>query len=550
MGNKIVQEEKRMEYARWIQNVRELNKFSKKEFSEKVYHFEWRSVEGKLEEVCVPYHRNSVRNWENGENLPADIETFVAFALLEYSGNTERQAYSLEERNTRFQHVQKRLLRYFGRALYCRNLNDALLIQAARGIYALQELPKVRKEMKVILDRVGLTKDLKETYSQKLMTENMETAFKHVNSQEEFKKLVDVHKIYLYLGGRTLGERMKKMYETSKDYSPGLNLKQAVNIYAPKYRDSYSRIFFSDFSVSRHWILDFCIHMHFSREDIAKILDNANMMDLSEDVRHPEYYIREEGKEKVGTVKWYIRKAEQEPKFYGVRYREAKDLSVQMKLAFCTLLACYIYNLDSLEDVLPVDYMLEFFLQSPEGRSILDKMRKTGRRSPAEAEENPEKVFGSYAGDFDVMMENLRSHFETDKEEEYYKKYCSEFKAYYNLPKEKTEKKFQSDMAERMHLFATLSYSIFTGKIYQASLTQKDMEILKEELTVDSEMKSVYLFLNFLWVMFLDLGKIKEDEQGRIYMKKNDKKTRALDMEGILEDISASWMLSESLCTK
>ena len=84
MAKFMMDEEKKKEYGNWIKSFRKALGMSQTDFAAKVIRFEWDKKTGK--EVCKKFHRNSVKNWELGYNLPIDTTTVVSLALLEYDG--------------------------------------------------------------------------------------------------------------------------------------------------------------------------------------------------------------------------------------------------------------------------------------------------------------------------------------------------------------------------------------------------------------------------------------------------------------------------------
>ena len=150
----IWDEKGRLEFAEWIRSIRRKYGLSQKKLGKKIYHFEYRGKK----EICLSFHRNSVGNWENGKNLPMTVETFVSLALVDYCGTCDKpDLIRFPEMKRRYVYVRNCLQNYLGRSLYVRNINDALLIAAARGLYSIEELPEARQKMNEIIENVEVS---------------------------------------------------------------------------------------------------------------------------------------------------------------------------------------------------------------------------------------------------------------------------------------------------------------------------------------------------------------------------------------------------------
>ncbi len=537
------------EYIGWIMSIRSKYNLPQEEFGKKICHF----VQKNGEEVCVFCHRNTIRNWESGRSIPLSVETFVSLALVDYSGSCSKVVdMSLSKRRERYRYVKKMMMKYWGRSLYCRNINDALLIEAIRGIFSMEELPEIRREMNKIIEDVTLELEEKKQYSIEKMTENLEASLMKVETKEDFIEVVKSNKIFFYLGNRTVGERIVKMYETSENTPKDLDFKEAVLLYAPKYMDSYGKIFSSDINVSRSWLLDFCIHMRFSRKEINEVLDNAGMMKLVNTKKSVEYYIRESGKTSIGSVKWYENKAFNNIYGFDIRYNDIKNLSLQYKLAFLTLTACSLCGEDQILRRVPLDYFLEYFVQKEEGRQILENMRNILKKYTEKVKHNTKGVFENHVADLHCIIENIVQNLKYNFENKFLCEYKDEFSRYFNVPQSKYSGKTALEYANKIRFFACVSYSVITGKLYTGNIDENDFKTLEYELVgienKNEKMRKSYYFMSLLWTMFLGSEKIHWDfEEGFYIVREDNKNTMVIDMKEILEDITAIWCISEEL---
>lgn len=534
-------EEKHQAYAQWIASVRRKCGMTQEEFGRKMCHFEVQ----KTGEVCLYYHRNTIGNWENAKTFPINIETVVALALMDYSGHCEYIEADNQERAQRYRYVQKCMKRYLGKTLYCRNLKETLLIEAARGIYSLSELPNVQKKMYEVIQKVTLRSEEKREYAEEKKTDSLENALLRVENVEQFEQLVEREKYYFSLGARTVGVRMQNRYEETRKES-GLSLNQAVSIYAPKCAESYNRIFFSHFSATRKWVLDFCVYMRFTKEEINEVLKNATMLPLSDMTGSCEYALCSTESGRTGTVRWYEEQAVKYGELLEIRYPEAKALSLCQKLVLCTLAAYSLKENTEILKSLPVDYLLEYFIQSGEGKKILNDTEKNLKKKIRELEDNPCEILEAYVQRFeDFFVEVGEMRRKTEHERKALQEYRGEFSRYLSLPAAKYSEPKEKEQAECLRFLAAVTYSVFTGKLYRGVLYKRDMEMLKTELMRAEEngvyMQQSYRFFSLLWLMFLGGKQIHRDSgKGFYLMQTEEKKSKYLTMEEVSEDIAAT----------
>ena len=557
----IWEEEGRMEYADWIASIRKKYRLSQEEFGKRIYHFEYREKED--EEVSLSYHRNSVGNWENGKNLPLTLESVVSLALVDFCGNCDRlEQADPAKMKKRYAHVSRCLRKYLGRSLYVRNINDALLIAAARGLYGIKDLPEVRAYMNSIIGKVSLTAQERKEYSLERRTTAFENELMLIDTTEEFQAFVRENLKYFRVGSRTVGERAADIFENPENRAKRkLKFKEAIEVYAPNYSVSYSRIFSSDFIVSRRWLLNFCIRMRYTRGEINSILKNAGMLPLSGQKGSMEYFIRGSRNRAVGSVSWYERAAEQEAPELSVRYAEAKELPLKRKLVFLALIACALAGKEEAITAYPVDYLLEYLLLSDEGKDVVRTAEKALVRRRDQAAEKPLEILGIYSDDMCGILEEYCGRMGGKAAKEALEEYVKEFGKYNEFPEknignaEKDSGKVY-EQARRLRYFAACSYSVMTGRIYTGKLSEDDQEMLACSLTdgieEKEEMRPSIRFFSLLWIMFLGGEKPVWDGKGGFYLKSGNGqgKSNVLSVGEVLEDIAATWEIAERICTK
>ena len=561
----IWEEEGRMEYADWIISIRKKYKLSQEEFGKRIYHFEYREKED--EEVSLSYHRNSVSNWENGKNLPLTMESVVSLALVDFCGNCDRMEKADQARmKKRYAHVSGCLRKYLGRSLYVRNINDALLIAAVRGLYGIQELPKVRKDMKKIIEEVSMTPQERKDYSLERRTTAFENELMLIDSTEAFQDFVKENRNYFRIGNRTVGERAVYIFENPENgMNRKLKFRQAIEVYAPHYSVSYSKIFSSDFIVSRKWLLNFCIRMRYTRSEINSILKNASMLPLSNQKGSMESCIRSNRNREVGSVNWYEKIAEQEIPEISVRYTEAKELPLKSKLVFLALIACALTGKRETITSYPVDYVLEYLLLSDGGKDVLKTAENSLVRRRDLAAENPLEILEIYSDDMCGILEEHCRDLTGEAEKEALAEYVGEFGKYTEFPKENIKNIGKEDVkvyeevyeqARRLRYFAACSYSVLTGRIYTGKMTEEDQERLVQSLTEGvrekGQMRPSVRFFSLLWIMFLSYGKPVWNGKDGFYIPAEGGygKTNALSLREALEDTTATWEIADRICTK
>lgn len=558
------------EYTEWITSIRRKYDLKQTKFGQRICHFEQKKVkaDGKeeIKEVCKFCSRTTISNWENGKNPPLSVETFVSLALVDYCGHCQGVPQALpEERKQRYGYVKQQMKKYLGRSLYSRNLNDILLCAVALGIYGMEEIPDVRARLLEEIKEARMDVNEKKEMALKPMTEKMEEALENVETKENFEQLIRENQKVFNLGYRTLGERMLEIYGKSQHGRDGIEFKQAVALYAPKYIDSHGKMFFVNLSVSRDWLLNFCIHMRFNREDINKTLENASMLKLADEKVGREYYLQETETKEIGSVKWYEQRCVQGLQDYQIRYPEAEALSLQEKFAFLTLTACALLGTDQIVREVPTDYLLEYFLQKEEGKALLKDMRQICTANPDQVQDEPKKCFGDHTGKLNSLLEELKYNMKTEPERLAFEAYREEFSRYLYVPKEKCEKysgifaqedieKTAKEQAGKLRFFAAVSYSVITGQLYRGQLCERDINRLREELLGEEERRELRMscrFMEFLWGMFLEPAeKIhwNPKKEGFSLVREMDKKMpKVLGMKEVLEDIAATWWLSEML---
>ena len=507
---------KRQEYIEWIRNVR--GKMSQTEFGKKVYHYRIT----KNNRQCLTYHRNEIRNWESGKSFPQNIETFLSIALLEYDQTHSCEYKNSMERNERFYYVREIMKQILEMDLYCRNLHDALLIQVCRGILSFQEVLDMEPELQEKIQNLYLDTEEKREYALQRETENIRLDLYKINDKQDIEKVILANKVFFYTGNRAFGERFVKIYENRQRYPELLSLQEAVQIYAPNYRDSYSRIFFSD-GMTRQWIIDLCLHLRFNWGETDKVLSNAHMLSLSDDEKHPD-------------LSHFV--------FFN-------DISLEKKLMLLLLIATYVHQ-EVFEALPPVDYLLESFTIYSQGKKALKAIQNI-----ADSVDPEEWDYHYLQNQLKVKVEEWMAYIRSGYEnitESYMKKVFESYKleqnAYYDMSIGARLKEIFREDVGKLHYMAALFYTVLTGKDYQGELSQQDLDSIHMDFEhLGTETLYIYRFLSHVLGTFLNNEPVSKDDKGGYYRHDSTgKKMKALDWDEIIEDLWAS--IIEFKCTK
>lgn len=546
----IWDEKGRLEFAKWIRSIRDKYGLSQEKLGKKIYHFEYRGKK----EICLCFHRNSVGNWENGKNLPMTVETFVSLALVDYCGTCDKPDHiGVSEMKKRYVYVRNCLQKYIGRSLYVRNINDALLIAAVRGLYSISELPKARKNMKEILEEAAISPQEKKTLSLERKTTVLENEFLWIESREGFQSFVEENRNYFRIGNRTVGERAEYIFDNSeKENMRKLKFRQMIDVYAPQYSVSYNKIFSSDFIVSRNWLINFCIKMRYTRQEINQILKNASMLPLSNQKENMEYYIRGGKNSAVGSVKWYEKAARQDVPELSVKYQEAAALPLKKKLTFLILIICALSGIREEITSFPADYLLEYFLLSDDGKEELKFAEEEFSKMGGKLCSNPSRVVEIYRKYICDVLRLYTERLRSKEEQEAVKVYRDEFSRYCIFPEDKMDKKCREnakacETARRLRFFAACSYSVLTGRIYTGNIAEEDFErlrcVLKDGAEEKQKTENCINFFSLLWGMFLDSEEILWDGRSGFFVSLGGERTNVLSLREVLEDVLETYVL-------
>ena len=181
MPKVLLDHERKKDYAKWIGSIYDRLQMEDEEFVQYVVHFVKKSQSKTVEDYRC-FTEGSVKNWIQDNYPPVDVCSFLCFATLEYDSFVKENpkvpakpldqantgnavAYldlTLNERNCRYDYVKECMWKYLQMRLYCRNLQDALMIQVVRGIFSFHELKSVKDACEQIIKGISISKAEKE----------------------------------------------------------------------------------------------------------------------------------------------------------------------------------------------------------------------------------------------------------------------------------------------------------------------------------------------------------------------------------------------------
>lgn len=527
--------------AQWIQNVRKDLKMDQTEFAKQICHYETKYEPADTQKehgkkVCNTYHRNQVGNWERGISRKISIEGFLSIALLAYDRkhpiNYDKKGL-VRERNRRLEVAQNQLKEILGEELYPRNLHAALLIQVCRNVLSFQELLMKEKEYEEKFSQIKLGYEEKRAISLEKVTVMIQDDLYYIESQDELDTLVKKREHFFYTANRTLGDRMVVLYEKRPDrYDEKISFQKAVQLYAPNYKDTYTRIY-SSTEITKNWIMDLCRHLRFNEKELDETLKLA----------HKQFVLEEEEEKKASP----------------------KTLKEKFELMF--LLAFYVKR-ESAESLPPIAYLLESFSLYTQGTGALRALRKLEKKAGTEYWEyekvekklKKESLIQSWLDYVNFVYSDMIAAANADEKiKKLYQQYKAENKDYFEMSAAKMKNVSNQEDAIKLHYLSALFYTVLVEKNYSGKITKHDRDKIKEQfIDQNGTMITAYRFLSYVLVTFLQeeplIECIKKETDcfsGRknsvkfcIYDKKRKKNTKAIDMEEICEDL---WSVLESV---
>ena len=529
-----------MEYSKaWIKKVR--NGMKKCEFCKHIYVFK------KNGKVCQNIHRNTLSNWENGRtSLSRDIETFLSLVLWEYDHFNEIYGYDIvtdkNSRNERYQYAKACLHDVLDVDFYCRNLHDALLIQVTRGIISFEDVPELEKSLEDNLGNYPITIEEKNGYAIERNTVSISSDLSKVNDVNSLIELITVtHKNSFAAARIIIGARLNKIYESRDRYPKKVDLQKAIVNLAPNYRHSYVRMFNSSF-ISRDWLIDLCVHLHFNRKEINSMLDAAHMVGLSND----EFVNSLDENSDVAL------NVDSNVKF--------SEKSLINKLKIMLILGENVSYMDELTEGISVERILESFSIYDQGENVVYALNRS-------LEDNENIKSGKMADQYEKSLEDVWENviiknvydvwvsyiemvgFERDIDEDLQNMRKKTWRFYVEIDRRLVIDEEYHNQFKLLHFLTAMYYSILLNKRYEGKLTEQDLSEIKKLFDMDDSIQCyIYKFISTMLGLFLGNNEIYVKEGGKDFngqyypkfytLNPLDKRpSKALDLNEILEDI-------------
>ncbi len=574
---------KRRELSNWIKEIRERSGMKVASFGNA--HIRFLEKNGKMS--AVSYKRVAVSYWEAGEHLPSYPETIASLAIMDYDlRNPLQNLESISNSSARMKHVTSCMEKYLGRKLYCKNFTDLLILHAARGMFPLTQVPEIYNEfMEIILQDSGnFTETQRKSFLMRRDTNTLFARLLELKTLEELKAEVRENSHFYAVGYRMLGERLQAIYQKSYEIiNQEMDLLSAVRFYAPVYRDSVKKLTSYEIVVSRRWLIDLCLLLHFSRKDINEVLRNAQYIELSEELDHPESLLQELPDKISGSAEWFgevernflrifkpvntsLPVILEDTDFSPLRFFRLQEYTEKEKLFYVLSVGCCI--LESGESFpLPL-YELDYLLAKPEMKKALKAMLECNLK---EFQENGRQwiiktfyraIDSSKADTIDaadewnpVYLLLKKYHAQMEQHIEHPKWYhhgktmqelrltlIDDYAAYYEVSEEKIA--LLKENAQTLGIgsqqyeqilwdfacgsyFSAFCYTVFTGFLYKGTVYQDELHFMRKE-----EGNALYSMLRFCFMLYLGESPVSIGPNGGILLEAGD--TREMNFPRVL----------------
>lgn len=246
----------RMPFSRFLEEKMDRFDYSNTSLAKKVFH----RVERKGEEQIkyLPVTRQTIGAWLKG-SMPSSRETYITLGMAFHM--------SLEEINYIL------LETYMGYGLYCKNIEDALWIALINGLFEIDEMENVKKNIELILSSPD------ETENRSLATMDLWVMLSEVTALEQFYGLIREYKEEFRDGAKRFGQCLEEVIEEEYGYyEKAAWLLRDIGLLHCEAQ--FSKIKAGKAVVTREWLLRFCIALQPTYESIEKLLAKAQMEPL------------------------------------------------------------------------------------------------------------------------------------------------------------------------------------------------------------------------------------------------------------------------------
>lgn len=505
--------------------------------------------------------------WESAESLPDSLEVIAAIAMIEERTQlfrkTGRSVFldeTVDERNARLERVCEKISTFYHREFVPRSLEEALLVEAIRGIYALVEIPAVQNRFyeEYTEEEENLTRRMVSDIAAVQKSTNIWNTLLQVENKSDMEKIMSDYKRVFLVDRRTVGTRSRRGFKDNHGYP----FKYGLKVFYPgsAFEKKVTEKAQYDHFYQREYLLSTLIPLRYSVDQINSYLKSDGLVAISKNASDPENIMVRHGiyvdeQELADKLKKYHGDMPEEITITGIlmrlRYQRVRSIPMKIRVGYLCVLAEYLKTC-KLEELLPADYYISYFFRDNGNseRAAEQVVKAIGRKNSNLTEGEKKfkeklKLLMLSEGDKKKLEPEQASRLEKD-----YEDFKGQFREYYDIPSSKLPGDISpemSEMAKKICFFAAISFSIMTGQQYDGILRKNDeLKTAREELIAYNEELERYLLT--IWYYFLHeksavavLGKCFKSPPPTGQTSNTHMRMELTDIESIQRKLFAIW---------
>ena len=505
--------------------------------------------------------------WESAESLPDALEVIAAIAMIEERTQlfrkTGRSVFfdeTVDERNARLERVCEKINAYHNREFVPRSLEEALLVEAIRGIYALIEIPAVQNRFyeEYAEEEENLTRRMVSDVAADLISTIIWNTLLQVENKSDMEKIMSDHKRVFLVDRRTVGTRLRRGFKDNHGYL----FKYGLKVFYPgtSFEKKVTEKAQYDHFYQREYLLSTLIPLRYSVDQINSYLKSDGLVAISEKVSDPEnimvrhgIYVDEQAL--ASELEKYHGDMPEEITIAGIlmrlRYQRVRSIPMKVRLGYLCVLADYIKTC-SMDTLLPADhYISYFFRDNGNSERVAEQIVRAIGRKNSDISKGKKKFIGKLEPL--ILSERDKKNLnpeEVSRLEKDYEEFKRQFREYYDIPSSKLPADISpemSEMAKKIRFFAAISFSIMTGQQYDGVLRKNDeLKAARKELIAYNKELEKYLLA--IWYYFLHekssiavLGKCFKSPPTTGKISKTQIWMELTDIESIQRKLFAIW---------
>ena len=246
----------RQPFSEFLEEKMDRFDLSNTALSKMVYHKTVSKKDGEI--AYVPVTRQAIGSWLKGA-MPSSREIYVTMGMA-FQMNLEEINHILLESYMRY-------------GLYCKNIEDALWIALINGLFGIEELEMVKKNVEDMLSKPG------EPDMRSLATTDLWVMLAQTRSLDEFYGLIGKYREEFREGTKQFGRCLQEVIEEEYGYYEKASwfLRDIGCLHCEA---QFSKIRAGKAIVTREWLLRFCLALQPSYESVEKLLAKAQMEPL------------------------------------------------------------------------------------------------------------------------------------------------------------------------------------------------------------------------------------------------------------------------------